>query len=347
MSQDIAVVGIDLSKLSFQIHAVDRKGKAVIRKKLYRSDVLDFIKSIPCCTVAMEACSSSNHWGREFQKLGHTVKLIPPQYVKPFVKTNKHDAADAEAIVEAASRPAMRFVEVKSIEQQEILALHRTRERLMKSKTALLNALRGLLSEYGIISPKGVSWLNRSLATTRERCEKLLSPIMLSVFERTLAEYRAIETEIEFYDKQLQEVAKANPATQRLMKIPGVGVIAATAALAIVNSSEQFKNGRHFAAYLGLVPRQHATGGKQKLLGISKRGNSYLRRILVSGAQSVMRWSKKKQDYLSKWAVGLMERKSWNVAAVAIANKNARIIWHLICHDDQIYVMQPNSNLMQ
>ena len=328
-----AILGIDLAKHVFQLHGIDPHGRTTIQKKLTRAQLAPVIEALPPCIVAMEACSSSHHWGRKFQGFGHTVKLIPPQYVKPFVKTNKNDSADAEAIAEAAGRPSMRTVEVKSLLQQDIQVLHRSRERIVSAKTSLLNSIRGLCSEYGMIAPKGCSWLGRDLPRTRVQLESIGSAMLMSVFERTLAEFSRLEEEQRFYDLQLKRIAEAHPVAQRLMKIPGVGVLCATAMLSAVHDPGSFKNGRHFAAFLGLVPRQHSSGGKQKLLGISKRGNQYLRRILVSGAQSILRLSSRRTDRLALWVTQLRKRKTWNVTAVALANKNARIIWHLLRYD--------------
>lgn len=295
--------------------------------------LLRVISAFPPCTIVMEACSTVHFWRREFARLGHTVKLIPPQYVKPYVKTNKNDAADAEAITEAASRPSMRFTAVKTVAQQDIQILHRTRDRLVKARTALVNSLRSLCAEYGMAIPQGLGWLNRNLANTRQLLEATGSSSLLDVFERTLGEYRRIEEDIKAYEMQLRTIAASHPVAQRLMQIPGVGVLAATACLASVTDPKEFRNGRHFSAFLGLVPRQHATGGKERLLGISKRGNQYLRRILVSGAQSVLRWSTKKPTPLNTWVTQLRARKPWNAVAVALANKNARVMWHLLRHE--------------
>jgi transposase len=281
----------------------------------------------------MEACSSAHFWGRAFARLGHTVKLLPPQYVKPYVKTNKHDAADAAAIAEAATRPSMRTVAVKSQEQQDLQTLHRGRERVSKTKTRLLHSLRGLCAESGLITPTGASWLTRDLAGTRQQLEAVTSPVLTLLFERSRAEFHRMEEDEQFYTAQLERIATAHPVAVRLMQIPGVGVLTATAVLATVSAPQEFKNGRHFAAFLGLVPRQHSSGGKAKLLGLSKRGNSYLRRILVSGAQSLLRWSPRRTDAIGRWVITLRQKKPWNLVAVALANKNARVIWHLLRYD--------------
>jgi transposase len=227
----------------------------------------------------------------------------------------------------------MRTVAVKSQEQQDIQTLHRSRERVIKTKTMLLNSLRGLCAEYGIIVPHGCGWLTRDVAATHQRLEAVGSQALSLTFERTLAEFHRLEEEEKFYTAQLTRIATTHPVAARLMQIPGVGVLTATAALAVVSAPQEFKNGRHFAAFLGLVPRQHSSGGKEKLLGISKRGNPYLRRILVSGAQSVLRWCPRRTDRLGQWVTKLRQKKPWNVVAVALANKNARVIWHLLRYD--------------
>jgi transposase len=329
----ISLLAIDLAKHVFQLHGVDHSGAVVLRKRLKRNQLLGFVQALPPCTIAMEACSSAHFWGREFTRLGQSVKLLPPQYVKPYVKTNTHDAADAEAIAEAATRPSMRTVTVKSQEPQDLQTLHRGRERVIKTKTMLLNSLRGLCAEYGIITPKGSSWLTRDLAGTRQQLEAVNSQCLTLLFERSLAEFHRIEEDEKFYTAQLERIATTHPVALRLMQIPGVGLLTATAALAVVAAPQEFKNGRHFAAFLGLVPRQHSSGGKAKLLGISKRGNSYLRRILVSGAQSILRWSPRRTDAIGRWVTALRQQKPWHLVAVALANKTARVIWHLLRYD--------------
>ena len=284
--------------------------------------------NLPPCTVAMEACGSAHHWARLFRTFGHTVRLIAPQFVKPFVKSNKNDAADAEAICEAAQRPNMRFVSVKSVEQQDIQAMHRMRSLVVERRTAQVNQIRGLLLEYGMEIPKGRAAVSRRLPEILEDAENGLSARLRAELSELAEELRHLDERVRHYDAQLQAIAQSDPRARDLMTIPGLGAQGATALLAAVGEDAHvFSNGRGLAAWLGLVPRQHSTGGRPRLLGISKRGDVYLRNLLIHGARAVLRWVERKEDPLSRWATTLKGRRHTNIASVAMANKIARIAY--------------------
>jgi transposase len=279
----------------------------------------------------MEACGGAHYWAREFTKLGHEAKLISPQFVKPFVKSNKTDANDAEAIAEAAMRPSMRFVPIKQIPNQDIQNIHRVRERLVRNRTALSNEIRGLLGEYGITIPRTVSKLKQILLPILDNPEEQrLSSMSIKLFRQLMEELGDTEKEIKQYDDELALVFKNNEAAQRIEKVEGVGVITATAIIAAVSNPNVFKNGREFSAWLGLVPRQNSSGGKTVLQGISKRGDVYLRTMLINGARAALRWAPLKSDPRSKWITGKIKTRGFNRACVALANKNARVIWALL-----------------
>lgn len=330
MTQNLSIVGIDIAKSIFHLVGTDERGKVLVRKRLRRGDVLAFMRTLPPVTVGMEACGGAHYWARQLREQGHTVKLMAPQYVKPYVKTNKNDLRDAEAIAEAVTRPSMRFVPIKTVAQQDLQALHRVRERLMGARTALVNEMRGLLAEYGLVFPTGVSALRAALAEQLEVEQAKLTPLSQELFGKLRDELKTVEAEVAYYDEKLQTIASTHPECQRLLTIPGIGLITATALLAAVGEAEVFKNGRQFAAWLGLVPKQHSTGGQTRLLGISKRGDSYLRKLLIHGARATLRWAKTKTDERSQWIRGLLERRGWNRTAVAVANKNARIVWAVL-----------------
>lgn len=330
----ITTVGIDLAKNIFQLHAVDEYGKTVLKKRLSRGQLLPFVANLPACLIGMEACGGSNYWAREFVKLGHDVKLMAPQFVKPYVKSNKNDSADAEAICEAVTRPNMRFVPIKNIESQDMQSLHRIRQRLIKGKTALMNEIRGLIQEYGVIIPQGIMKLKKALNEIIEK-DSALSNKMKSIVREVYQELLDIEEKIKFYDNEIEIVFSQNEACQRLSKIEGVGVITATAIFAAIGTGKNFENGRQFAAYLGLVPRQHSSGGKERLLGISKRGDGYLRSLLIHGARAVIQRTTDKSDKRSAWINKLKITRGHNKTCVALANKNARIIWALLAKDQE------------
>lgn len=335
---EISVLGIDLAKTVFQLHGVNRSGKVVLRKKLSRGQLLEFVANLPRCLIGMEACGGANYWAREFRKFGHDVKLIAPQFVKPYVKSNKNDVADAEAICEAVSRPNMRFVPIKQVEQQDIQSLHRVRERLVKTRTALSNETRGLLQEYGIILPKQVSQLRMKLPLIIESADNQLTTMGRDLLRNLLEELQRIDYLVSEYDKKIKAIHDAHPVCKRLSKIPGVGPITATALIASVSDPGAFRNGRELAAWLGLVPRQSSSGGKEKLLGISKRGDVYIRKLLIHGARSALYWIEGKEDRRSIWVKKIIEKRGMNRAAVALANKNARTIWVLMARGEEYRV---------
>lgn len=329
--EPVVTMGIDLAKRSFHVFSVDARGKPVLSKKLSRARLSAFMANLPACTVAMEACGSAHHWARLFRSFGHEVRLIAPQFVKPFVKSNKNDAADAEAICEAAQRPNMRFVAVKTLEQQDIQALHRMRSLVVERRTAQVNQVRGLLLEYGIEIPQGRAALMRRLPELLEDAENGLSACLRAELNGLLAELRHLDGRVAHYDGQLAAIAQRDEGAQRLMTIPGIGPHVATALVAGVGEDiSVFGNGRGLAAWLGLVPRQHSTGGRERLLGISKRGDVYLRQLLIHGARAVMRWVERKEDPTSRWAAALKRRRHPNVAIVAMANKMARVAYAVL-----------------
>jgi transposase len=338
MAQTIAVLGIDLAKLVFHVVGMDDSGHVVLRKRLARSALLTFIANVPPLRIGMEACGSAHYWARRFREYGHDVRLIAPQFVKPYVKSPKSDARDAEAICEAVTRPTMRFVPIKRVEQQDLQALHRVRERLMKARTALVNEIRGLLSEYGIVLPQGVAKLRALIVEKLEEEQRKLTPLSAELFRQLYDEFLALEKRLAYYDEKLATIGQAHPECQRLQTIPGIGPVSATALIAAIGDVTQFKNGRQLAAWLGLVPREHSTGGTPRLLGISKRGDRYLRKLLVHGARATLRWVDTKCDDRSRWLKALIARRGKNRAAVALANKNARIVWALLAHNQEYRV---------
>lgn len=324
----ITAVGIDLAKHVFQVHAVDATGKAVVKKQLKRDKVLPFFTGIEPCLIGMEACGSAHFWARQLKALGHEVRLIPPQYVKPYVKRNKNDAADAQAICEAVSRPEMRFVPVKTEDQQAILSVHRMRQGFVKARTAQANQIRGLLAEYGITINQGIGYVHKRVPEILEDAENGLPTLFRRLLKRQFDNLEYLSQQVLAMDAEIHAWHQASEASQRIAKIPGLGPITASAIVASVGDASNFKNGRQMAAHLGLVPRQHSTGGKSTLLGISKRGDCYLRTLLIHGARAVMRFSK-----ANPWLDGLADRRHKNVAAVALANKNVRTIWALLAHN--------------
>lgn len=322
----INVIGIDLAKRVFQIHGVDSSGKAILKKRLSRSQMIRKLSNLNPCLVGLEACASAHFWARELSKMGHTVKIMAPQYVKPYVKTNKNDAADAEAICEAVTRKNMRFVPIKSVAAQDLQAIHRARKRLINNRTGLINEIRGLLGEYGITMEKTVSQFNKKIPLLLD--DSRLTPSFQTTLAELYEEYCNICKRIKRYDVRLEREHKQREVCQNLSSIKGIGVIGSTA-LATVDPTV-FKNGREFAAWLGLTPKQSSSGGKDRLLGISKRGDGYLRELLVHGARVFLRWSHKSNDSLSRWARHLKTQKGHNKACVALANKLARICWTIM-----------------
>ncbi len=328
--KQVTTLGIDLAKNSFQLHGVNAEGKTVLKKKVSRSQLLSTIANLPPCLIGMEACGGANYFAREFLKFGHTVKLISPQFVKPYVKSNKNDVADAEAVCEAAQRPSMRFVPIKGMEQQDIQSIHRIRSRLVKEKTALMNSIRGLLQEYGIIMPQGISALKKKLV---ELAEAEITSTTLFFCKDLYQELLDKEKNISKYDAKISEIYESSQVCKNIATVPGIGKQTATIIYTALGNGAEFKNGREFAAYLGLVPKQSSTGGKSTLLGISKRGDKYIRGLLVHGARSIVFHSAKKTDKRSMWVQQLNERKGVNKTSVAIANRNARIIWAIVANN--------------
>jgi transposase len=331
---NVTTIGIDLAKNSFSLHGVDRHGKLVFRKTLVRAKLMPFLGTLPPCLIGMEACSGAHHWARSLQVLGHRVGIMAPRFVAPYRKGGKNDGNDAEAICEAVSRPGMRFVPVKSDEQQAILSLHRVRQGLIKERTALINQLRGLLSEFGLIMPKGRYSAQHHIPDILEDAGNGLPMLARKLLHDTYQRIRAMNEQILTYDRELNHLVKASEPAQRLMTVPGIGAITATALLASVGDPKQFKNGRQFAAWLGLTPRQYTTGGKIRLGRITKKGDAYLRTLLIHGTRAVLSTVKEKEDKLSVWTKTLIERRGYKRTAVALAAKNARILWALMVRNE-------------
>ena len=329
---NITTIGVDLAKSVFQVHGVDKDGKTVIQKRMRRSKVLEFFVQLPPCLIGMEACSSAHYWARKLREQGHEVKLMAPQFVKPYVKANKTDAADAEAICEAVTRPTMRFVPIKSVDQHSVLSLHRARSGFVKSRTAQANQIRGLLGEFGIVLPQGISHVAGRLPDIIEDADNELPLVFRELLLRLRSHLLELNRQIQELEDQIDAWHKNNEDSQRLANIPGVGVLTASALVASIGDARCFKNGRELAAWLGLVPRQHSSGGKPLLLGISKRGDAYLRTLMVHGARSAVRVAANKQTPTDSWTNQLSTRRHMNVVSVARANKNARIVWALLAH---------------
>jgi transposase len=325
----VSTIGLDLAKNVFQVHGVDANEKVVVRKQLRRSQVIAFFEGLSPCLVGMEACATAHHWARELKKLGHEVRLMPAKDVKAYVKRNKNDAADAEAICEAVRRPTMRFVTIKSAEQQSRLIQHRVRDQLMRQRTQLINALRSHMAELGIIAAQGREGLKELLAIIADASDSRLPLDARASLMVLAAQLQACQTLIGTLEKRLIIQLKSNERSRRLQTIPGIGVVGATAIEATMTDPKAFRSGRDFAAWIGLVPRQDSTGGKQKLGRISKQGDQYLRRILVVGAHAVLRRARQHpQKY--PWLTALLARRPFKVVAVALANKMARIAWALL-----------------
>lgn len=330
----IQTIGIDLAKHIFHVHGVDAHGQVIVSRTLKRTEVSLFFANLPPCLVGMEACGSAHYWARTLQALGHDVRLISPQFVKPYVKTNKSDKNDAEAICEAVSRPSMRFVPLKSTEQMDILAIHRIRQRLVVNKIALVNQIRGLLTERGLIIAREVASLRRRLPELLETPDNGLSDGFRALLAEQYRQLQELEHQIFQYDQAIRRVYQQHEACRRLGAIEGIGPLTATALYASAGDARVFKNGRQFAAWLGLVPKQHSSGGKPRLLGISKRGDTYLRTLLIHGGRAALAHAGHKTDARSQWLNQLKTRRHYNVAAVALANKNARIVWALLARGE-------------
>ena len=329
----ITTVGIDLAKALFQVHGVDERGKAVLRKQLKRKDVLSFFANLQPCLIGMEACGSAHYWARKLSELGHTVRLMAPQFVKPYVKTNKNDRNDAEAICEAVARPNMRFVPVKTAEMQAVLALHRARQGFVKARTAQANQIRGLLAEFGVVIPKGLGHIARGLPEILEDGENALPGMMRQLIERLGEQLKALDQQVGEMQRQITLWHRANEQSRKLEDIAGIGPITASAFVASVGEAKSFKNARQVTAWLGMVPRHEGTGGRATLGKISKRGDVYLRTMLIHGARSVIAKLERKPEQASPWLRRLLARRNKNIAAVALAAKNARIAWALLAHE--------------
>ncbi len=332
----VTTLGIDLAKNVFRVHGCDRRGKAVVSKSLTRKQLLSFVSQLEPCLVGMEACPTSNYWAREIEKFGHQVRLMAPRFVRPYVKTNKNDSADAEAICEAVRRPTMRFVAVKSAAQQDVQAVHRIRAQLVRTRVALANQVRGLLAEYGIVMGCGFAALKRTLPSVLE--DERLSGLMREVVAEIGERLRYVEERLHQYDLRIRRLTQGDERCLRLAEVPGIGELTATALVAMVGNAREFKSGRELAAYLGLVPRHRASGGKTVMLGISKRGDSYLRTLLIHGARAALRNNTRWAH--GAWAEALKARRGPNIAAVALANKNARVAWKLLSTGER-YRLQP------
>ncbi len=327
-------VGVDLAKNVYQLHGVDRFGKTILKRRLKRHQWLKVLldETEPGCVIGMEACASAHHWGRELQSRGYTVRLIPPQFVKPYVKSNKNDARDAEAICEAMSRPNMRFVTVKTVEQQDIQATHRVREELKVRRTAKANQIRGLVAEYGLVTPKHLSSLRAAIPCWLEDAENGLTHYFRSLLQGLWDDLLILDDRLCEMDKTIKRLAKGNEDCVRLQQLRGIGPMTSTAMIATVGDARQYHKSRQMAAGIGITPRQHSSGDKHRLLGISKRGDVYLRTLMIHGARSVVTGAKHKDDPLSRWVTEIAQRRHPNVAAVALANKNARMAWAMLRH---------------
>jgi transposase len=326
----VSIIGLDLAKNIFQLHGVDENGKVVVTRQLRRSQVVDFFRKQPACLIGMEACATAHHWARELTMLDHTVRLMPASYVKAYVRRQKNDAADAAAICEAVTRPSMRFVPVKTVEQQSALMLHRSRDLLVRQRTQLINALRAHLAEIGLVAATGVDGLKALVAMVHEAAEAgTMPPAMEAALQALVDQLASLQKQIGALEKGIHAEHRVSDASRRLESIPGIGVIGATAIAATVTDPTAFKSGREFAAWIGLVPRQNSTGGKQKLGGISKQGDRYLRRLLVVGATTVIRHARAHPNK-HPWLMKLLEKMPAKKAAVALANKTARIAWAIL-----------------
>lgn len=330
----ITHVGIDLAKQVFEVYGCDARGRRQLSRQLRRGRLLEFFARLEPCQIGLEACGSAHHWARELGRFGHEVRLMSPQFVRPYRKNDKNDRNDAAAICEALTRPSMRFVPVKSVEQQAVLCLHRARQLLVRERTALLNQTRGLLGEFGIALRQGAGVLRARLPEVLEDADNGLPALAREVFAELYARLVELEERLATYDRRITMLARSMPGAEQVMQLPGVGALSATALLATVSDMRMFRNGRQFAAWLGLVPRQYSSGGKLRYGRITRRGDVYLRTLLVHGARAALRTRARRNDRLSRWADALVERRGPNRAAVALAAKHARILWAMLAHQD-------------
>jgi transposase len=329
----ITTIGLDLAKDVFQVHGADERGKPLLRKQIKRDKLAAFFANLPPCLVGMEACASAHYWARKLQAQGHTVRIMAPQFVKPYVKGNKNDAADAEAICEAVTRPTMRFVPIKNIDQQAVLSLHCVRQGVVKARTAQANQIRGLLGEFGLILPRGIIHLATCVPALLEQAGDELPDLVRQLIGQLLEHLALLDRRAQQMERQIKAWHRANGLSRRLEEVPGIGPITASALVASVGDAKSFRSGRQLAAWLGLVPKQHSSGGKDTLLGISKRGDTYLRTLLIHGARSVIYHYRRKPHDPNNWLGKLIVRRNANVAAVALANKMARIVWALLAYE--------------
>ena len=333
--QAVKTVGLDIAKSVFQVHGVDADGQVVIRRKLKRRYVLAFFEKLPACLVGMEACATSHHWSRELQALGHRVRLMPPAYVKPYVKRQKNDAADAEAICEAVTRANMRFVASKTVEQQSCLVLHRTRHLFIRQQTSVINAIRAHLAEFGIVAPVGRKGVEQLLDVVANAKDQRIPDIARACVAALAIQLRALKAQILEFDRQIMLWHRSHETSKRLDEVPGVGPVLATALVASIADPKAFRSGRDFSAWIGLVPKQHSSGGKDKLGSISKQGDRYLRSLFTAGALAVIRYAKIYGTKHRPWLTALLARRPTKVAAIALANKLARMVWAMMTRGER------------
>ena len=333
--QAITTIGLDIAKSVFQVHGIDAEGNVIIRRQLKRRYVLAFFQKLPPCLVGIEACASAHHWSRELRAIGHTVRLMPPAYVKPYVKRQKNDAADAEAICEAVRRPTMRFVETKTPEQQSCLMLHRTRHLFVRQQTAVINAIRAHFAEFGIVAPVGRRGVEELLQIVADASDKRLPEVARACLAALGAQLRMLKAQILNFDRMITAWHRSNELSKRLDELPGVGPALATALVASVANPKAFRSGRDFSAWIGLVPKQSSSGGKQKLGSISKQGDRYLRGLFTAGALAVIRYAKIHGTGHRPWLTALLARRPTKVAAIALANKIARMAWAMMARGER------------
>lgn len=327
----VTTVGIDLAKNTFSMHGVDESGKVALRRTVTRARFMETLAQLPPCLVGMEACSGAHEWARQIQTFGHEVRIMAPRFVAPYRRSGKNDSNDAEAICEAVQRPSMRFVPVKSAEQQAVLTVHRVRLGFVEERTATINRIRGLLAEFGVVLPQRAVEVRRGAAAQAERLPDLARGAILDLLQHLAT----LDERITTYDRELEQLAQASESARRLMTVPGVGPLTASATVASIGAAHEFANGRQFAAWLGLVPRQYSTGGKARLGHITKRGDAYLRTLLILGARAVLQMAARREDRLSRWARALKERCGYHKAVVALAAKNARIVWAILTRQNE------------
>jgi len=333
--QTVTTIGLDIAKSVFQVHGVDAQGKVIVRRQLKRRYVLAFFQKLPPCLIGIEACASSHYWSRELHALGHTVRLMPPAYVKPYVKRQKNDCADAEAICEAVTRASMRFVATKTVEQQSCLMLHRTRHLLIRQQTAVINAIRAHFAEFGIVAPVGRTGVEELLKVASDGNDKRLPDVARVCIAALGAQLQMLKARILEFDRLIMAWHRSNQVSKRLDELPGVGPALATALVGSIADPKAFRSGRDFSAWIGLVPKQHSSGGREKLGGISKQGDRYLRSLFVAGALAVIRYAKKRGSKHRPWLAALLARKPTKVAAIALANKIARMAWAMMAKGER------------